>query len=347
MTSANFKKTKMVAKKARVVASASENIRLATNHVENDSDEELQDALENEEIVPGLNQLLPFIKRNFVNDKIGMAKSLASFKVDLDWVQRMDLVCDLAPLAPELALDLNESQEKANHKNAKKSATQEEILANNDFKREIAFYRQAQTAVMEAIPRLHKLGIPTQRPEDYFAQMSKSDAHMDKVRKSLITKQTIMERKEKAKKLRDLKKYGKQVQREATIKKQHEKKAAIDAVKKLRTKRGRREDELLGDIEPHNDEFPTAKNKKKPNSNKQQQKQQKKKAFREYKDKKFGYGGKKKGSKRNTAESSADVFGKSKKRFDTTKGKKQKGGRPMGGRKQRPGKMNRKNRKTK
>lgn len=42
-------------------------------------------------------------------------------------------------------------------------------------------YRLAQSAVLEGIPKLHKEGIPTKRPDDYFAQMVKSDVHMKKV----------------------------------------------------------------------------------------------------------------------------------------------------------------------
>ena len=34
---------------------------------------------------------------------------------------------------------------------------------------------------MEGIPRLHSLGIKTKRPEDYFAEMAKTDHHMKKV----------------------------------------------------------------------------------------------------------------------------------------------------------------------
>lgn len=42
-------------------------------------------------------------------------------------------------------------------------------------------YRQAQASVLEAIPQLHKLGVKTKRPEDYFAEMAKTDAHMKRV----------------------------------------------------------------------------------------------------------------------------------------------------------------------
>lgn len=43
-------------------------------------------------------------------------------------------------------------------------------------------YCQAQATVLEAIPRLHSMSIPTKRPEDFFAQMAKSDDHMKRVK---------------------------------------------------------------------------------------------------------------------------------------------------------------------
>lgn len=42
-------------------------------------------------------------------------------------------------------------------------------------------YRQAQATVLEALPKLKKHNIPTKRPEDYFAEMTKTDQHMQKV----------------------------------------------------------------------------------------------------------------------------------------------------------------------
>lgn len=44
-------------------------------------------------------------------------------------------------------------------------------------------YRQAQATVLEALPKLKKLQILTKRADDYFAEMAKSDQHMQKVRK--------------------------------------------------------------------------------------------------------------------------------------------------------------------
>jgi rRNA-processing protein EBP2 len=56
-----------------------------------------------------------------------------------------------------------------------------EDLALNDFRRETLFHRQAQAAVLIGIPKLREQGVKTKRPDDYFAEMAKSDQHMQKV----------------------------------------------------------------------------------------------------------------------------------------------------------------------
>lgn len=42
-------------------------------------------------------------------------------------------------------------------------------------------YRQAQATVLAALPLLNKHSIATKRPDDYFAEMAKTDQHMQKV----------------------------------------------------------------------------------------------------------------------------------------------------------------------
>lgn len=54
-------------------------------------------------------------------------------------------------------------------------------MVNNDFKREMYFYRQGQAAVMEGYACLTELNLPTNRPGDYLAEMAKNDDHMFKV----------------------------------------------------------------------------------------------------------------------------------------------------------------------
>jgi len=78
------------------------------------------------------------------------------------------------------------------------------------------------------------MNIPTKRPEDYFAQMSKTDDHMQKIRQKLLSKQQVQEKVEKIKKLRELKKYGKKVQVEVQQNRLKEKKQLMENVKQFR-----------------------------------------------------------------------------------------------------------------
>lgn len=57
-------------------------------------------------------------------------------------------------------------------------------VALNEFKRETLFHRQAQAALTGGISKLRSLGVSTTRPEDNFAEMMKTDDHMQKVNQS-------------------------------------------------------------------------------------------------------------------------------------------------------------------
>ena len=57
----------------------------------------------------------------------------------------------------------------------------EEVNPHDDFNRELAFYRQALAGCEIAKNKFESLGIPYRRPDDYFAEMIKSDAHMARV----------------------------------------------------------------------------------------------------------------------------------------------------------------------
>ncbi|KAG3282926.1 EBNA1 binding protein 2 [Ictidomys tridecemlineatus] len=176
---------------------------------------------------------------------------------------------------------------------------QKAVNPEDDFQREMSFYRQAQAAVLAVLPRLHQLKVPTKRPTDYFAEMAKSDQQMQKIRQKLQTKQAAMEKSEKAKQLRALRKYGKKVQTEVLQKRQQEKKHMMNAIKKYQKGFSDKLDFLEGD------------QKSVPQGTKAAAKAQQMKkgpsAKRRYKNQKFGFGGKKKGSKWNTRESHDDV----------------------------------------
>merc|ERR1719350_1978872 len=127
----------------------------------------------------------------------------------LNWVEKLDLVNGPAPEQVGLAYK-EELHSKERASRAKKAGgSLEEDVVHNDFKREMLFYRQAQAAVLEGLPRLQSLGVKTKRPEDYFAQMAKSDQHMNKIRAKLLSKEQEQERAEKIKKLREIKKMRK------------------------------------------------------------------------------------------------------------------------------------------
>uniref|UniRef100_A0A673N1B9 Probable rRNA-processing protein EBP2 n=1 Tax=Sinocyclocheilus rhinocerous TaxID=307959 RepID=A0A673N1B9_9TELE len=235
--------------------------------------DQLQKAFAKGLLKPGLNVSVLEPKKA-INNVEGLKKCLAEFKKNLPWVERLDLT-------NYPAVDFVAKAE-----------------GRDDFQREMYFYRQAQAAVLWTLPKLHKFKIPTKRPEDYFAEMAKTDQHMQKIRKKLL-KQAAMEKSEKAKKLREQRKYGKKVQTQVIQNRQKQKKAMLSAVKKYQKGMTDKLDFLEGDQDqrPKGSEAKKQINKKGLN------------AKRKYKDKKFGFGGKKKGSKWNTKDSHDDVSG--------------------------------------
>lgn len=152
--------------------------------------------------------------------------------------------------------------------------------------------------------------------------MVKSDVHMKKVREVLINKQESLEKSEKAKKQRDLKKMGKQIQVEVAKSRAKDKRDMIDRVNKY--KKGKT---TKLDIDGPS----------KPGKNRDNGKQKK----MDYKNDKYGYGGQKKRSKYNTSDSAAD-FSKGFKRGGNRDGDRD-GARPKGSAHDRPGKKRRQN----
>ncbi|KAM4872716.1 putative rRNA-processing protein EBP2 [Thomomys bottae] len=257
------------------------------------TDRELQDAFSRGLLKPGLNVVLEGPKKA-VNNVNGLKQCLDEFKRDLDWVERLDVT--LGPV-PEISEPQPTSQE---NKDQKKTVNPED-----DFKREMSFYRQAQAAVLAVLPRLHQLQIPTKRPNDYFAEMAKTDQQMQKIRQKLQAKQAAMERSEKAKQLRALRKYGKKVQTQVLQKRQQEKSHMMNAIKKYQKGFSDKLDFLEGDEKPVSQATKATKTTKA--GAKGQNMKKGPSAKRRYKNQKFGFGGKKKGTKWNTRESYDDV----------------------------------------
>jgi rRNA-processing protein EBP2 len=84
--------------------------------------------------------------------------------------------------------------------------------ANDDLNRELAFYKQSLDAVRVARTLLKREGEPFTRPTDYFAEMVKSDEHMGIIKKKMMDEAASKRAAAEARKQRDLRKFGKQVQ---------------------------------------------------------------------------------------------------------------------------------------
>ncbi|KAF2126508.1 Ebp2-domain-containing protein [Dothidotthia symphoricarpi CBS 119687] len=193
----------------------------------------------------------------------------------------------------------------------------------DDLNRELAFYKQCLSSVKDARGRLKKEGVSFSRPADYFAEMVKSDEHMGKIKQKLIDAAAGKKAAAEARKQRDLKKFGKQVQVAKLQERAKEKKDTIEKINVMKRKRQGADitatnEENLFDIELDHDAKPSESRRGDGKSG----------AKRQKKNEKFGFGGKKRHAKSNDAESSADGRGFSARKM---KGK-------TGGSSKRPGK---------
>ncbi|CAO2655182.1 Nn.00g102460.m01.CDS01 [Neocucurbitaria sp. VM-36] len=201
----------------------------------------------------------------------------------------------------------------------------------DDLNRELAFYKQCLSAVKDARGRLKKEGVSFSRPADYFAEMVKSDEHMGKIKQKLIDAAAGKKAAAEARKQRDLKKFGKQVQVAKMQERAKEKRETIEKINTLKRKRQGADitatnEEDLFDVAINNDDSKPSDRRGGSDGKSFNNKRQKK-------DQKYGFGGKKRHAKSNDAKSSADGRDFSAKRM--------KGKASGGGASKRPGKARR------
>ncbi|KAK9687527.1 rRNA-processing protein EBP2 [Basidiobolus ranarum] len=220
-------------------------------------------------------------QRLTVNNKEGLNEALEEIKLDLPWIETQAITSS-EPLVVE--------------------------DVSNDLKRELAFYNQALEAAKEARTRITDAGIPFTRPDDYFAEMVKSDEHMQRVRQRLLDESQSIKASEEARKQRDLKKFGKKVQVEKIKERQMQKTQELEKIKAVKRK--------LKDGEMKDDEFDIAiSDDDEASITKKKSKMPGKNMKRDKKNAKFGFGGRKRNSKSNTAESTNDDSGFSAKKM--------------------------------
>merc|ERR1712191_24541 len=239
-----------------------------------DSDEELQEAFSKGELGDGLNVNIP-ITRTYANNTAGMKSKLEESLLKLEWVERLDLTTHLETIADNVLVGKEKIEPQY-----KVETPGDQIV--DDLLRETLFYRQAQAAIIEGLSRLKAMNIPTKRPEDYFAQMAKSDDHVLKAKRRVLAQQLSQEKSQKVKKLREQKK-------EMLSKVKQYREGKLASLDFLDEKMGKKKDFLEE----------TKQKTKEKNVDRQITKTSKGKLKRQEKDKKFGFGGKKSGSKKN------------------------------------------------
>ncbi|KAF2004180.1 Ebp2-domain-containing protein [Amniculicola lignicola CBS 123094] len=176
----------------------------------------------------------------------------------------------------------------------------------DDLNRELAIYKQSLAAVKEAWRKLKKEGVSVSRPVDYFAEMVKDDEQMGKIKAKLIDVAAGKKAAAEARKQRDLKKFGKQVQVAKLQERAKEKKQTLEKINLLKRKRSG------ADLKTTNEEdlFDVAlDNATKPSDRREGKggKDSRSNPKRQKKDQKYGFGGKKRHAKSNDAFSSADT----------------------------------------
>ena len=105
---------------------------------------------------------------------------------------------------------------------------------NDDLARELAFYEVCRAAAVTARGLLKKEGVPFTRPGDYFAEMVKTDEHMDKIKKKLYDEAAAKMASAEARRQRDLKKFGKQAQVAKLQQRQKEKRETLGKIDLLK-----------------------------------------------------------------------------------------------------------------
>lgn len=191
---------------------------------------------------------------------------------------------------------------------------------NDDLNRELTFYSQSLSAVKTARALLHREGSTAfTRPADYFAEMVKSDEHMLKIKGKLTDEAASKRASADARKQRDLKKFGKEVQVRKEQERGKERRELGEKIKSLKRKRqggeaaaGEREEEMfdvaledaVGSKRGRGDERGRGRD-----GSRGRGRDARGRGGREKHDGKYGFGGKKRFGKSGDAMSSGDMAG--------------------------------------
>ena len=98
-----------------------------------------------------------------------------------------------------------------------------ELQVKDDIKREVAIYNVTRENVMKGMQFLIQSKVPISRPDDFFAEMLKSDQHMSNVKSRLLKQQVKIKTFEEKKQRAENKKFHKAI-KEFKMKAKHSEK---------------------------------------------------------------------------------------------------------------------------
>ena len=186
---------------------------------------------------------------------------------------------------------------------------------HDDLQREVAFYNAALASVKRGRALLLEHKVPYARPADFFCEMIKSDEHMARIRDKLAFETQKMEAFEQRKRRDQQRKFAKEVHSNRLKERAEKKRETMNAIEDWRnTARGRAgiddgdDDEIQGLLKSGEKRRRGA-GLQGPNKK------------RQARDRKYGFGGPKRGAKRGDAKSLNDFSS-----FDPRKGKATKKG---------------------
>lgn len=123
-----------------------------------------------------------------------------------------------------------------------------DLNPNDDPKREEVFANHIMLSVTRGLAMLEKSNVKWRRPADYYAEMYKTDMHMDKIRASMDRAKKEVQERAHRRNMREQKKFGKEVQADVLRQRAAAKNTALAKVADWRKKRGKTEtlDSVLG-----------------------------------------------------------------------------------------------------
>ena len=112
----------------------------------------------------------------------------------------------------------------------------EALTVHDDIKREIAFYNMTRENVKKGMEILVQAKIPISRPDDFFAEMLKSDEHMAKVKSRLLQQQSKIKTFEEKQARMENKKFHKAIKAYKQTERHSEKRANFEQINTLKRK---------------------------------------------------------------------------------------------------------------